>query len=197
MKQEERRLQTQKLLLDTIKRLIQEKGCDAIRMADIMQVSGLSKGAIFHYVKSKDELFAWVLQDRLDNINKNFFQQVSQNPNFDQPMLQIAESFSALEDQNDLTNQVLMYLLSKAQQPIVEEVLAQFYEQAYTNSIEWIKAGQRHHVISKTLDAEKLAELFVLISYGLRIRSVISREKHKFDSKDFSLFVQSQLQKNN
>ncbi|WP_028777429.1 TetR/AcrR family transcriptional regulator [Shimazuella kribbensis] len=195
MKQEERRLQTQKLLLDTIKKLILEKGCDAIRMADIMQESGLSKGAIFHYVKSKDELFAWVLQDRLDMINKNFFQQVAQNPNFDQPMLQIAESFSALEDQHDITNQVLMYLLSKAQQPIVENVLTHFYEQSYTNSIEWIKTGQRHSVISKTLDAEKWAEMFVLISFGLRLRSVIPRKENNFDSKDFSLFIQDQLSK--
>ena len=68
MKQEERRKQTIRLLLDATKELIREKGGHSITMKDIMDQSGLSKGSIFHYVKSEDEIFVWVLQDRLENL---------------------------------------------------------------------------------------------------------------------------------
>jgi AcrR family transcriptional regulator len=195
MKQEERRSQTKKLLLDTVKSLIQTKGCNLVTMADIMQLSGLSKGAIFHYVKSKDELFAWVLQDRLEQINMQFSQKVdSSNPTFEQPMQQIANHLWQLEDDNDITNQVLIYLVSKAQQPVVAEALMQFYEQSVLYSKKWIIEGKSHGVISQELHAAKTAEMFVLLSFGFRLRSTIQTADESFGIQDYISFIHQQLQ---
>ncbi|MCH5584489.1 TetR/AcrR family transcriptional regulator [Shimazuella sp. AN120528] len=195
MRQEERRSQTKKLLLDTVISLIQSKGCEAVTMADIVNNSGLSKGAIFHYIKSKDELFAWVLQDRLEQVNEGFMQQVVKNPNFEQPMKQIADSLWELEDKNDITNQVWMYLLSKAEQPMVGEVLTRFYAQSFSYSKIWIEQGQIHGVIPKELDAIKTAEIFVLISYGIRLRSAIPGVEASFGVSDFISIINQQLGK--
>jgi AcrR family transcriptional regulator len=195
MKQEERRSQTKKLLLDTVKSLIQTKGCNLVTMADIMELSGLSKGAIFHYVKSKDELFAWVLQDRLEQINMQFTQKVdSSNPTFEQPMEQIANHLWQLEDDSAIANQVLIYLMSKAQQPFVSKVLTQFYEQSISYSERWIKEGQSHGVISKELHATKTAEMFVLLSFGFRLRSTIQTTDESFGIQDYISFIHQQLQ---
>lgn len=193
MKQEERRLQTKKLLLDTVKSLIQSKGCESITMADIVNTSGLSKGAIFHYIKSKDELFAWVLQDRLEHINERFMKQIDKNPNFEQPMKQIADSLWELEDKADITNQVWMYLLSKADQPVVGEVLTQFYDQSYSYSKAWMEQGQTHGVISKNLDTKKTAEMFTLMSFGIRVRSAIPGVEVSFGISDYISFIHQQL----
>src|SRR5690625_453682 len=76
MKQHERRQQTIQTLLQATKQLIEEKGCDLITLKDIMERSGLSKGAIFHYVKTKDEIYALVLLERLEEINQRFQKQV-------------------------------------------------------------------------------------------------------------------------
>lgn len=98
MKQEERRQQTIRLLLDTTKGLIQEKGCHSITLKDIMDKSGLSKGAIFHYVKSKDEIFVWVLQERLEETNERFMNEVEQGrQTFDEPMQKISESILGMK----------------------------------------------------------------------------------------------------
>ena len=193
MKQEERRIQTKKLLLDTVKSLILAKGCDAVTMADIVSASGLSKGAIFHYIKSKDELFTWVLQDRLEQINENFMHQVAKNPNFEQPMKQIADSLWQLEDKTDITNKVWMYLIGKADQPVVEEVLTRFYEQSLLYSKTWIEQGQMHGVISKELDAKKTAEMFVLMSFGIRLRSAITEIEVSFGVSEYISFISQQL----
>ncbi|WP_410511972.1 TetR/AcrR family transcriptional regulator [Paenibacillus sp. BR2-3] len=190
MKQEERRQQTTQLLLDSTKELIREKGCHSVTMKDIMDKSGLSKGAIFHYVKSKDEIFAWVLQERLEETNEGFMNEVEQGgKTFDGPMQKIIDSLPVLEDAQDVTNKVLMYLLGKEDQPMVAEALKQYYEQSVHLSKQWILTGQRHGVIPESVDMDKTAEMFVLLSLGLRVRSSIPFALASFNTQDYSSFM--------
>ncbi|WP_373229494.1 TetR/AcrR family transcriptional regulator [Cohnella sp.] len=190
MKQEERRQQTTELLLDSTKKLIQEKGCHSITMKDIMEKSGLSKGAIFHYVKSKDEIFAWVLQERLERTNERFMNEVKQGrKNFDGPMQRLAESFTALENPKDVTSKVLIYLLGKEDQPIIAEVLKQYYERSVHLSGQWILTGQQYGVIPESVNTDKTAEMFVLLSLGLRVRSSIPLASAVFNSQDYSSYI--------
>ncbi|WP_308634879.1 TetR/AcrR family transcriptional regulator [Paenibacillus silvisoli] len=190
MKQEERREQTTRLLLQTTKQLIREKGCASLTLKDIMERAELSKGAIFHYVKSKDELFAWVLGERLEETNQRFMDEVGQaERNFEGPMGSIAENFHTLEDAEDVTNKVFVYLLGKEEEPAVAEALNRFYERSVQLSRGWIEAGQRHGVIPETVDADRTAELFVLISFGLRVRSSFSLLDASFTAKQFTAFI--------
>jgi len=189
LKQEERRQQTKSLLLDATKLLIQEKGCHSITLKDIMDRSGLSKGAIFHYVKSKDEIFVWVLQEKLEDTNDRFMNEVEQGRRtFDAPMLHISESISAYENA-DVTNKVLMYLLGKENDPIVADALHQYYERSVALSRQWIQTGQQHGVIPETIDAGKAAEMFVLLTIGLRVRSSIPGISAAYTAQDFTAFI--------
>ncbi len=47
-----------KLILDTAGRLFLEKGYDSTSLQDIMNETGLSKGAIYHHFSSKEEILA-------------------------------------------------------------------------------------------------------------------------------------------
>lgn len=195
MKQEERRRQTTSLLLDTTKELIREKGCHSMTMKDIMDKSGLSKGAIFHYVKSKDEIFVWVLQERLEETNKLFMDEVEQGRrSFDEPMQKISESIASYENAHDVTNNVLMYLLGKEDKPIIAEALKQYYERSVYLSKQWIETGQRYGVIPETVDADKTADMFVLLTFGLRVRSTIPFTTANFKAQDFSSLISYILQ---
>lgn len=190
MKQEDRRHHTTRLLLETTKELIQEKGCHSITMKDIMDKSGLSKGAIFHYIKSKDEIFVWVLQERLEAINERFMNEVEQGRRtFEDPMSKISENISALENAQDVTNKVLMYLLGKEEQPFIAEALNQYYEHSVHLSRQWIKIGQQHGVIPESVDADITAEMFVLLTIGLRVRSSIPFAAASFKAQDLSSFI--------
>lgn len=195
MKQEERRKLTISLLLDTTKELIMEKGCHSITMKDIMDKSGLSKGAIFHYVKSKDELFVWVLQERLEETNSRFMNEVGQGRgSFEEPMERIVESISAYENGSDVTNKVLMYLLGKEDQPVIAEALKQYYDRSVQLSKQWIVTGQQYGVILQTIDADQTAEMFVLLTFGLRVRSSIPWTTTTFKAQDVSSFISQILQ---
>jgi len=198
LKQEERRQQTISRLLDTTKALIMEKGCQSITMKDIMDRSGLSKGAIFHYVKSKNEIFVWVLQERLEETNDNFMQAIQDGTQrFDEPMERIQESIIAYENPHDVTNKVLLYLLGREDDPMVAEALKQYYERSAQLSKIWIETGQRHGVIPETVDAEKTADMFTLMTVGLRIRSSVPQVQAVFRAVDLSGFIRAILQPDN
>lgn len=197
MKQEERKRQTVRNLLEATKELVREQGCQTIKMKDIMERSQLSKGAIFHYVKTKDEIFAMVLQEAVAETHARFEAEVEERgKTFDGPMSRIAESFPALEDGKNVTNQILMYLLGKEQEPAVAEVLQTFYEQTFRYSREWIVTGQQAGVIHDLVDANRMAELLVLISLGQRLRSSIPGiAPGLFRADDFTSLIQSMLKR--
>jgi len=195
LKQEERRQQTTRLLLDTVKELIREKGCHAMTMKDIMDRSGLSKGAIFHYVKSKDEIFVWVLQERLEETNTQFMNEVELGRrSFEEPMRKIAESILQYENPQDVTNKVLLYLLGKEDQPVIAEALQQYYERSMELSRQWIVTGQRYGVIPASVDPDKTADMFVLLTLGLRVRSSIPLTAASFKGHDFTSMISDMLQ---
>lgn len=195
MKQELRRERTKRLLLDATEAVIREKGCAKTTLNDIMERSGLSKGGIFHYVKSKDELFIMVLQERLEETNRRFFQAaVQKEDKFAGPLGEITARLPELEDPDDVANQVFMYLLGKSDQPEVRDVLQRFYEQTLHLSRQWILAGQEAGVIPLSVNADKTADLFVLISFGLRMRSAVSVDRSAFGSNDFAVLMANMLQ---
>jgi hypothetical protein len=100
-------------------------------------------------------------------------------------MQQIANSLPALEDGQNVTNKVLMYFLGKEQQPAAAELLTRFYDRSKQLSMTWITTGQQNGVIPSSVDAEQTAELFVLISLGLRVRSSFPASS-SFGTKDFT-----------
>jgi len=174
LKQEERRQRTLRQMIDATKALIQEKGCHSITMQDIMGRSGLSKGAIFHYVNSKDELFVMLLQDGLEETNRRFMNEIEEGRrNFDDPMQKIKDSIVEYENPQNVTNKVLVYLFGKEEDPAVAEALKQYYDRTVFLSQLWIETGQQHGVIPKTVEADKTAELFTLMTLGFRIRARI------------------------
>lgn len=196
MDREAKRTHTQKLILETTKELVSEKGCRKMTLNDIMERTGLSKGAIYHYVKSKDELFVLILLERLELINSRFYAQVDKGAQeLEGPLNEIIKSLPSLQNPNEVTNRILIYLLGQNDVPAISSVLHQFYEQTARLSKQWIESGQRAGAISKNIDAAKTSELFVLLSYGMRMRSALSSQLHAFTADDFSEFMMGLLKK--
>ncbi|MCV4230582.1 TetR/AcrR family transcriptional regulator [Virgibacillus sp. LDC1] len=192
MKQEERREHTKRILLEATEELIREQGCSQTTLNDIMKRSGLSKGAIFHYVSSKDELFVHVLRAKLAEQNEQFMSEVNKQGDikqFDGPMNTITNSMSRLESRDDVSNLILMYLIGKSDQPEIADIVAGFYREATATSKKWIVTGQEAGVIPESIDAERTAELFELLSFGLRMRGLIGVDSHVFSTKDYADFI--------
>lgn len=195
MKRELKREQTLQLLLDTTKRLIEEKGCVKTTFGDIMERSGLSKGAIFHYVNGKDELLSLVLQSSMEETDRRFFEAIDESrPNFQGPMDEIAADLHGLTEPGSVANRIFRYLLGRSEEPGVKEILGNFYSRTVQVSADWIKEGQKHSVIPSSVDADRTAELFVLLSMGMRMRSGVVDEPRHLTAEDVANFMRRTLQ---
>jgi len=195
MKRDLKREQTLQLLLGTTKRLIEEKGCNKTTFNDIMERSGLSKGAIFHYVKGKDDLLGLVLQSRMEETDERFFATIEGGRrDFDGPMSEIAAGLREQSEPGDVANHIFRYLLGRSEEPGVGEILARYYGRSVEMSAAWIEAGQSNGVIPASVDAKKTAELFVLLTFGLRMRSGVAAAPYALETRDVEAFIRRTLQ---
>lgn len=62
-------------LINTARHLFQTKGYDDVTMQDVMDVLGIAKGTIYHYFKSKEDLFEAVIED-IVKANINYMQDI-------------------------------------------------------------------------------------------------------------------------
>ncbi|QYR19050.1 TetR/AcrR family transcriptional regulator [Paenibacillus sp. sptzw28] len=181
------------LLLQTAEKLIAEKGCRKTTLQEIMNDTGLSKGAIYHYVGSKDELFGLVLRERLSSANERFYNAVNEKGSLTEPLHAVVYGMKQMHDEKDVTNRILVYLLNQRDNPVVEKTLKDFYEKSFDMSVQWIEAGQKGGVIPSEIDAHKLGELFLLISYGMRVRGMTVSKSGNFTADDMFTFMKLML----
>ena len=62
--------ETVRKILDTAERLFVEKGYDRASLQDIIRATGLSKGAIYHHFKSKEDILTAVCERMTDESNQ-------------------------------------------------------------------------------------------------------------------------------
>lgn len=197
MRQEDRSKRTKGLIVTMTESLVREKGCKKVTMNEIMGRTGLSKGAIYHYVKSKNELLALVLKKSIEDIDTGFFKQIEEgNIDFKQPFQEITQSLTSLQNPENPVNQIFVYLLGQSHEPAIQDIVNEFYIHSIELFKRWIRSGQKSNVIPLSVDADKAAELFFLIASGMRLRGFIPNNSYAFNTDDFTALMTSILQPN-
>jgi len=59
---------TRKSIVDAMHRLVAEKGYEAVTVDDIAKECGIGKGTLYHYFKSKDDIFGYIERGRFDDL---------------------------------------------------------------------------------------------------------------------------------
>lgn len=182
---------TLRLILDVTEKLILEKGCQKTTLQDIINQSGLSKGAIYHYVKSKDELFALILQNHQKQINAAFFENVASDKGVYSPFQGIAQRFEELSRSDQVSNLIFIYLLSKIENKKIQSILQKQHENAIQMGEEWIEVGKKYQVIPENTDAKKMSDLFNIFRYGLQISQLIATESQVREEDIYQLLIKN------
>ena len=174
------------LILSATEQLIEEKGCRQTTMQDIIDRTGLSKGAIYHYVTGKDELFGLILKARTEQINTKFFEIVSKEETvgINDPLNVIANGVAKHSTEQDVTNKIFIYLLGRMDNQKVEEILKDVYLHSLATSTKWIEVGQEEGAIPLVVDAEKMANLFLTFMYGLRVQNTVNKDSSNLNMGD-------------
>ena len=145
-------------ILEVSQRLFLEKGYDNTKIQDIADELGMTKGAIYHHFKSKEEIMD-VLGDTMF-VNNNPFEIVKKRNDLNglEKMKYVINLNQSNEQMIELTNQAL---------PLLEnpQILAKMFESNYQYLLpywlELIEEGQKDGSI-KTNQPKELAELFIL-----------------------------------
>lgn len=166
------------LILDTAEQLIKEKGCRQTTLQDIIDRSGLSKGAIYHYVSGKDELFGLILKSKVVAMNEQFGSVVAGASPKDAsgPIRFIAQGMASQTDHQEISNKIFTYLLSQIDNPKVAEILRELYAFSLQTAKQWIETGQKAGAIPTSVDAGKMASIFMVFLYGLRVQNVVAQD---------------------
>lgn len=145
-------------ILEVSQRLFLEKGYDNTKIQDIADELGMTKGAIYHHFKSKEEIMD-VLGDTMF-VNNNPFEIVKKRNDLNglEKMKYVINLNQSNEQMIELTNQAL---------PLLEnpQILAKMFESNYQYLLpywlELIEEGQKDGSI-KTDQPKELAELLIL-----------------------------------
>ncbi|MEK0317258.1 TetR/AcrR family transcriptional regulator [Cohnella sp. 56] len=162
-------------ILQATEALIHEKGCRQTTLQDILKKTGLSKGAIYHYVTGKDELLGLVLKSRIEQMNERFMNLVNDPATIglENPLQLIATGFVRTSQPEDVTNKIFIYLLSQMDNAAVAVIMHDVYE--YTRGVceRWIEVGQQSGVIPLSIDRRRVATRLLTYMYGMRMYNTI------------------------
>ncbi|MFC0211047.1 TetR/AcrR family transcriptional regulator [Paenibacillus chartarius] len=182
-------------IMDATEKLIKEKGCRQTTLQDIIRETGLSKGAIYHYVSSKDELLGLILKSRIEQINERFTEVVNdpRRSGLGDPLQLIAEGMVQSSNHQNVTNLIFIYLLGQMDNPKVAEIVQEVYGYTMQTCTRWIEIGKLHGVIPAEVESGITAEMFAVILYGLRVGSTITQKPSPFTSEDLAAFMRRSL----
>ncbi|MBT2655616.1 TetR/AcrR family transcriptional regulator [Bacillus sp. ISL-18] len=168
-------------ILAITEEIILEKGCRSTTLKDIIERSGLSKGAIYHYVESKDELFGLILKSKIEEMNETFHQGIAQSikqqlsSDFGSFNI-VSQFFQSRKNAHDTGNLIFIYLLSQDNEK-VKKILQDIFNYTKETGTRWIKMGQENGVIPASIDAEKMSTLMMTFSYGIRVTQILSSDE--------------------
>ncbi|NGQ95088.1 helix-turn-helix transcriptional regulator [Brevibacillus sp. SYP-B805] len=148
-------------ILVVTEKLILEKGCRGTTMQEIVSRTGLSKGAVYHYMRTKDELLGLILERHMEMLPASF------HP-------------AAAEHDTLLPHRIFLYLFHRQDDPVIKRVLQKVDAHFLQTGSLWIQIGQRFGVIPAAVHEQQLVAFFHAFSYGNGVQRLIAPESDPF-----------------
>lgn len=175
---EERRQQ----IMSNALMLFTQKGLAATKITDIASTSNISQGLIYHYFKSKEEIFIELIRVAFDSLNAACRWLMSQSLSPREKIgFAIQELLNGLEKNADNSRYHLLIAQATASEAIPEEAKCIIKKEnafPYEAITAIIAEGQKNGSI-KMYDARELAMVFWTSINGLAIYKAVHGEKFK------------------
>ena len=173
-------------ILDTAFRLFFTKGFKEVTMAELVRVSGLSKGAFYHYFESKADLYNSVLEkfllSNMEHFSAHYDTSASLRENLKALFQQSAGMTEQIRNSDDEASSgmfnYLMFLQRAMQNPLFREKVQEFNLQYENGLADWISIAQQKGEIKKELKPIVLAKHIIGLMKGLTmVYSFISQKE--------------------
>ena len=152
-------------IIDAAMDVIAERGCDQMTVDDVAKKIGVTKGAIYWYFKSKEDLIAAVLKKFQDDIERTSFESFYNRP-IEEVFSLIFDRFSLVDDRQRAIFFEMFALAARNSD--VRHATREYYNGLVATFEEAIKKEKKQHFVQTHTDAHKLALLLVALYSGLQ-----------------------------
>ncbi|MCM3573070.1 TetR/AcrR family transcriptional regulator [Mesobacillus subterraneus] len=155
-----------------------EKGFEASTVDDIVAHSGLSKGAIYNYFKSKDEIYLALMEGQTNNSGSEFAKAIAERKTALDKLNYLFEAYQD-NDPNDEENkgQAIVHFefrLYSTRNPKLKKVLTDRYKDFFVSLLtRIINEGQIAGEFNKELDPGIYADIFWGMVSGVTLQATI------------------------
>ncbi len=198
---------TLKAVLETTERLAAEIGCQNTTLQEIMKRSGMSKGAIYHYVQSKDELFGLILEEHMIRKVEEYRTKASHHrePGFPHghgqaqaqtaghppggpagplapgrlgPLTVIVRGLLEPGNQRQIVlRRCFIYLLSRQEQPDVARIVGNLQRSWISFTAEWMEGCQARGLLPPSVPVRRTSAMIISFLFGLMVQKSISEHE--------------------
>ncbi len=176
---EEYRNNVRDKILQSAAALFSQNGYHTTSMDDIVKESGLSKGAIYGYFKSKDDLFLALSDKQLESMIDNMQDAFSPEDSAKNKLMKAAEiHFRQIVDPNDVWRVTLELWVESPRIPSLEKRVRKRYDLAHKFLADIIAEGKKKGEFRKDIDPDMISSILLATIRGL---SIHTRMGHNFD----------------
>jgi AcrR family transcriptional regulator len=169
METNNKRVQKKKAIIDNAGRLISKKGIENTSLSDIAHETGISKGTLYYYYATRNDLIFDIAVDHIERISNDLFTLIDRikGPSSPETVLTaMVETILKAETRSRLH----LYLIREAltENKVLEERFIETYQH-------WFKTMEQglEKILPGQSDLEVLAAILVAVLDGLVIQSML------------------------
>ncbi len=170
--------------------LFSSKGLSATRITDISAKTGISQGLIYHYFKSKEEIFIWLIGNAIEKINEAALNlEKLPVPAKEKLTSAIDGLLKGIDENSETANYYFLItqtVLSEAFPGEAKEIIRTKNDVKYEVITRILKQGQNDGTV-KNHDAAEMATLFFSSINGLALNKAIYGSRFLMPDKDILL----------
>ncbi|MHA6253110.1 TetR/AcrR family transcriptional regulator [Oceanobacillus sp. CAU 1775] len=171
-------------ILDAALECFSKKGYSASTVDDIVKYSELSKGSVYNYFKSKEEIFLSLLNQRSEAVFENLRVNLAR---IDSPVEKL-KYWIRTDLPYDINKRKFMHVhieswLYASDAPHVKEVLKKNFDILFGMTEEIISQGQEIGEIKKDIDTNAAAAMFWSLHDGIWLHASIGYDEEKIEAR--------------
>ncbi|MBO9130760.1 TetR/AcrR family transcriptional regulator [Bacillus sp. 165] len=179
---EKYKAQKRKLILESALQCFSEKGYHTTTMDDIAAYSKTSKGLIYHYFKSKEELYIALMEERTEAaflVMKERFQTIETATGKMKEWFRIYQEVKSSSEWQAMIRVHMEFWINSARYENIKNIMINRYKEQYINSIQnIIEEGKENGEFHKHIDSYVMASFFWGSIDGLSLHySVVGEDR--------------------
>jgi AcrR family transcriptional regulator len=174
---EEYKRNKKKEILASALRCFARKGFQAASIDDIVAESGISKGAIYNYFKSKDDIYITLMMEQTEEANDRLLKEIEALDSAGARLSYLFDRYSRSRPDKDKKDYIVVhyeFTLHSSRNEEISRVLKQRGNQFFINLIlKIVEEGKESGEFAAETDSRLIANMFWVVVDGTNIQRIL------------------------